>query len=289
MNVLVTGGSGFIGRACVEALRAQGASVLTPSSSELDVLDSAGAASYLARVRPTHLVHAAWRPVHGDIMTSPQNEAWARASLSLVRAFRDAGGMRAAVLGSSAEYDWSGGRLKTGVTPLNPATPYGAAKRRLHEDLGELAETTGLSLVWPRLFFLYGPHDHPSRLGMAVLSALLADRAVDLSEGLQVRDYVYVADAGEAVAAALLSGFEGATDIASGEAVTVRQLASEIGRQLGKAHLLRFGARQTAPHETPVVLGDPEHARRAIGWSARTGLEEGVSKFIAWGRASLRD
>jgi nucleoside-diphosphate-sugar epimerase len=227
--------------------------------------------------------------VRDDIMTSPENTRWAEASLALALAFRAHGGVRAAFLGTSAEYDWSGsGPLRAGVSTLMPATPYGAAKHALRLALEAEASPAGLSLVWPRIFFVYGPHEHSSRLGMTVLQSLLADRPVDLSEGHQVRDYVYVDDVGEGVASALLSDFEGATDLASGVPTTVRQLAGEIGRQLGKAHLLKFGARPTAPHETPMVLGDGAHARAHIGWSARTTLEQGVSKFIAWGRTNLR-
>lgn len=288
MRVLVTGGSGFIGRACVGSLRARGLDVIAPSSKELDVLDRNAVEHYLAAARPTRLVHAAWRAVRADIMTSPENTLWAKASLSLALAFHAHGGIRAAFLGTSAEYDWSEGILRAGVTTPKPATPYGAAKHALRLALEAQARPAGLSFVWPRIFFVYGPHDHPSRLGMAVFATLLADQPVDLSEGTQIRDYVYVDDVGEGVAAALMSDFDGATDLASGVPTTVRQLASEIGRQLGKEHLLRFGAKPTAPHETSRVLGDPAHARAHIGWSARTGLEQGVSRLIAWGRTNLR-
>ncbi len=176
--------------------------------------------------------------------------------------------------------------LRPGVTPLNPATPYGKAKRALHIALHEV-ESAGLSLVWPRVFFVYGPNDHPSRLGMAVLAALMRNEPVDLTAGTQVRDYTYVDDVAEGLVMALLSDLEGETDLVGGAPCTVREFASEIGRQVGAEHLLRFGARASPAHDAPLVVGDPAHARLHIGWTARTPLELGVSKFIAWGRETL--
>ena len=113
------------------------------------------------------------------------------------------------------------------------------------------------------------------------------DQPVELTEGAQVRDYVYVRDIGEGVVAALLSDYDGATDLASGAPVTVRQLATEIARQAGREDLLRFGARPTPGHDAPMVLGDPTHARTHIGWSAATSLQQGVKELVAWGRANL--
>lgn len=284
MRILVTGGSGFVGRACADALRARGLEPLTPSASELDVLSDADAAAYLADARPTHLVHAAWRPVRGDVMRSDENAAWAAASEALVRRFREAGGERAACLGSSAEYDWSHGDCIPGVTPLAPASAYGAAKHALHQALEGFAAESGLSLVWPRIFFIYGPGEHESRLCAHVLKNLLHDQPAELTHGRQIRDYVFVRDVGEGVVAALLSDFEGATDIATGVRRSVRDLVTEFGRQLGKLGLLHFDARPAPAHDAPVVMGDPSHAREHIGWTAATSLEDGVAETIAWGR-----
>lgn len=286
-SVLVTGGSGFIGRAVLAALRARGLDPVAPSSSELDLLDDRRVAEFLRELRPTHLVHAAWRSVHGDVMSSPQNDVWAAASLALTRAFYAAGGERAALLGSSAEYDWSGGTLKVGETPLRPATPYGAAKNALRVGAERLAREAGKGLVWPRVFFVYGPHEHPSRLSMAVLRAALGGVPINLTEGRQLRDYVYVRDVGEGVAAALLSAHEGETDLASGAPVSVRDLASAIAREAGREDVLRFGARPSPAHDAPLVVGDPEHARTHIGWSATTTLAQGVKEFVAWGRENV--
>ena len=104
MRTLLTGGNGFIGTACVDALQARGIEVLAPSSRELNLLDERAVAAFLLDARPTHLVHAAWRPVHGDVLASADNEIWKEVSLALLRRFHEAGGLKAVCLGSCSEY-----------------------------------------------------------------------------------------------------------------------------------------------------------------------------------------
>lgn len=284
MTVLVTGASGFIGKACLQALSRAGHDSLAPASADLNLLDRDAVRHYIVQHKPAHLVHAAWRPVRGDAMTSADNTLWLEASLALARSFYDHGGEHGVFLGSCAEYDWTHGVLKTGATPLAPATPYGAAKHALHLGLQSHATSAGASFSWPRIFFVYGPGEHASRLAMAVTSALLRGEPVELTHGRQVRDYVYVDDVAEGVRAALEKAHAGETDLASGRPRPVRDIAIEIARQLGREDLLRLGARPSPAHDAPVVLGDPSHAFQSLGWSADTTLEDGVAHLIAWAR-----
>ena len=287
MRILLTGGSGFIGRACADVLRTRGADVLSPSSSDLNLLAEDDVAAYLRDARPTHLLHAAWRAVHGDVMASDDNKVWKDASIALIRRFHEAGGAKVTGLGSSAEYDWGEDICRIGVTPLAPATAYGAAKHALHQAIAAYAERSGLAYAWPRVFFVYGPGEHESRLGAFIIKQLLSDTPADLTHGRQIRDYVYVSDVAEGVVAALTSDFQGETDLASGIRRSVRELVTEIGDQMGKAHLLNFGARPSPAHDAPVVLGDPSHAHAGLGWTPATPLPVGVAAEIDWGRTTF--
>lgn len=286
-KVFVTGGGGFIGRACVDVLRACGAQVVAPSSRELDLFDSAAVRAFLAREQPTHLLHTAWRRVHGDVMVSAANARWVEVSLALLRAFQEAGGQRAAYIGSCAEYDWTWGTCKTGVTPLRPATTYGMAKLALYLAASGYARATGLRFVWPRLFFVYGPGEHESRLSVYVVRSLLQGLPAELSHGHQIRDYLYVTDAAEGIVAALYSRVEGEIDIASGLARPLREIATTVAAALGREDLLRLGAKPVPPHETPVVVSDVTHARALLGWAPRYRLQHGVSELAAWGRRTF--
>src|SRR5215207_5082472 len=89
-----------------------------------------------------------------------------QASLALLRAFAAAGGRRAVVAGTSAEYDWHavGRRCHERRTPLRPATLYGAAKHALHTAAAPYAEQVGFELAWGRVFFVYGPWEPEGRL-----------------------------------------------------------------------------------------------------------------------------
>jgi len=239
-----------------------------------------------ADVRPSHLLHAAWRSLHGDVMQSPANIEWLAASLSLIRAFQESGGLRVAVVGSSAEYDWTDGICRNGVTPMKPATIYGSCKLALHVALEAFARVTGLSFVWPRVFFVYGPGEHDSRLVASVVKALLEGKPAECTEGRQVRDYVYVGDVAAGLVAALESEYDGAVDLASGTGVAVGDLVSRVACALDRTDLLRMGARPSRDN-FPLVLGDPTEARALLGWSPRTSIADGIAATIAWGRVAF--
>src|SRR3954462_4621974 len=99
-RVLVTGATGFIGRATVPLLRERGFDVYTVGTSppagapeRHEVLDllSGGSGELMQRIRPTHLLHLAWCTQPG-YRHSPENYQWVGASLDLAREFARAGG-----------------------------------------------------------------------------------------------------------------------------------------------------------------------------------------------------
>jgi nucleoside-diphosphate-sugar epimerase len=292
-RILVTGATGFLGRPAARLLEQRGWEVIGASSSgadsttAVDLLDDAAVGKLLAETRPTHLLHAAWRAVHGDVMRSTDNLTWLKASLSLVQAFRDSGGTRAAVLGTSAEYDWREGVLRNNVTPMRPGTIYGACKRALHVALEGYARATNLSLVWPRVFFLYGPGEHESRLAASVVRSLLRGELAECTHGRQIRDYLYIDDVAAGIVSALESDYNGAIDIVSGEGIAVRDLVTRIAQAMGREDLLKLGARPSPAHDAPLVVGDAAEAATVLGWRPAVPLDEGIARTIAWGRATF--
>jgi nucleoside-diphosphate-sugar epimerase len=113
-----------------------------------------------------------------------------------------------------------------------------------------------------------------------VMAALAAGEAVDVTEGQQTRDFLYVADLVAAIVAALTEpGAAGAVlDVGSGEAVTVRECLERIERLTGRSGLVRYGARAYSERETFHYAVDPVPAREALGWEAKVGLDEGLKR-----------
>jgi nucleoside-diphosphate-sugar epimerase len=298
-RVVITGASGFVGRASVRALAARGFDVVATARGpapvddptvrwrQLDLLTPGAAAQLFDAERPTHLLHVAWlSSTSGEVMTSPANADWLSASLELVGAFARAGGARVAVVGSCAEYDWTYGLCRAGLTPHAPASLYGACKHALRVALEPLAQHAGLSLVWPRAFFVYGPRERKERLAASVIAALLDARPAPLTHGRQIRDFLHVDDLAEGLAASLDSHVTGAIDIVSGEPLALRDLAQEIARQIGRPDLLRLDALPARPDEPKVILGDGAPARRLLSWSPRFTLQTGLADTIAAARAT---
>ncbi len=293
-RVMVTGGTGFVGRWCLEKLANLEVHALARSPHPIsgstvhwhavDLFDASAVAAVLAEVRPSHLLHLAWSANPPDYWTAPDNLRWVAASLNLIQAFAENGGRRAVVAGTSAEYDWSTGICHESSTPLRPATLYGVCKNSLRVIAETFAKQAGLSLAWGRLFFLYGPGEHPRRLVASVIRSLLAGNAAHCSAGTQQRDFLYVEDVADALVSLLLSDLEGGINIASGNALAVRDLILQIAGQLGRTDLVQLGALPMPAGEPDVLVADVHRLDQELHWQPKFDLTAGIERSIQWWR-----
>ncbi|MGI8557470.1 MAG: NAD-dependent epimerase/dehydratase family protein [Solirubrobacteraceae bacterium] len=275
-RLLLTGSGGLIGRhirdPAYELVRA-----------DVDLLEPGAAADLVARARPTHLLHLAWETEPGVFFASPQNVRWLESSLALLRAFAAAGGKRAVIAGSCAEYDWSTApsRCSERSTPLAPATLYGACKHALHMAGGAFCVEAGVSFAWGRVFFLHGPGEDERRLVPSLARKLLARQPAPMTHGRQVRDFMHSSDVAAAFLALLGSEVEGPVNIASGEPRTLAELGTLIARCAGApADLLRLGELQERTGEPAALVADVACLREQVGWRPRLSFEQGVADSV---------
>jgi nucleoside-diphosphate-sugar epimerase len=296
-RVLVTGASGFIGRRALGALSRRGFEVHAVTRGgapgdapdevawhAADLLDGAARRGLLEAIGASHLLHLAWYAESGSFWSARENAPWVAATVGLVDEFAAAGGRRAVLAGTCAEYDWSAPQPLAEDAPLRPATYYGICKDATRRVVAGLAEQDGIGLAWGRIFFLYGPREDERRLVASVARALVAGERAPTSAGTQRRDFLHVDDVAGAFAALLDSAVLGAVNIASGEAVEVRRIVEELGRAAGRGELLDVGALPARPDEPAELAADVTRLHDEVGFVPRIGLERGLRETLAWWR-----
>ena len=244
-RILVTGASGFLGRQVLPLLVSLGYEVhgvaRRPGGNqglvnwhECDLLSIEHPHQLLNHVKPTHLLHLAWCASPGNFWETPENLKWLKATMALFQAFAEHGGKRAVGVGTCAEYAWNGpvGPLSELHSPTVLSTLYGRAKLSACHFLESLNAAGLFSSAWARLFFLYGPGGHGSRMPGAIIEPLLKRQPALCSSGVQLRDYLYVTDAATALVAILDSNVEGPVNVASGQSVRILDIAQETSRIL---------------------------------------------------------
>lgn len=300
-SVLVTGASGMIGRATVDALVRLGWTVHATSRCQIgtgspqvrwhvvNLLDPAAVQSLLADLRCRYLLHLAWITDPPAYWTSPLNVDWVSASLRLLQDFASNGGQRAVLAGTCAEYDWEGGTLNETTSALRPATPYGRSKLALSMLAQDWAAASGVSVAWGRVFFAFGPFEHPSRLVAAVTRSLLAGQPIACTPCEQVRDLLYAGDVGSAFAHLLGTKAEGTLNVCSGIGVRLADVVNDIGEVIGRRELIRLGELPARVDEPARLVGDASRLR-ATGWEPSWPLRRGITETIRWWRshATLR-
>lgn len=297
-KIIITGGSGFVGQQCLRLLQTRDFEIHALSSSpkkneaeinwhNVDLCDHAATRLLLNDIGASHILHLAWRPAHSGFWNARDNLEWVAATLNLMRAFQNSGGMRAVGVGSCAEYSWDHGICVEDETPTLSNTYYGVCKNALNQLLQGGLSQDDFYFAWARIFFVYGPGEHSSRLVTHVIKSLLNGETAECTHGRQVRDYMHVSDVADGLLHLLDSKVEGSYNLATGRPTTLKEIINIIGDEIGRKDLVKLGARPAAAFEPEAIVGSTDKMFNTLDWSPSVDLREGVKQTIEWWRAEL--
>src|ERR1051326_8362465 len=167
--------------------------------------------------------------------------------------------------------------------PLNPSSPYSAAKAG--SDLLALAyfKTFKLPLVVTRASNNYGPYQFPEKLIPLMISNALEDRPLPIyGDGMQVRDWLYAEDHCRAILTVLEKGREGEIyNIGGNRSLANIEVVERILSSTGKPRSLMQYVQDRPAHDRRYALSS-EKLMSETGWQPQVDFESGLSRTIDW-------
>ena len=322
--ILVTGGAGYVGSHACKALAGAGyrpvvydnlsrghrEAVRWGPLIEGDLHDTDQVAAALQTHRVTAVMHFAAYAYVGESVGEPatyyRNNVGG--TLALLEAMRRTG-TGAIVFSSTCAVYGSPERLPIDeATPKLPLNPYGETKLAVERALHWYAGAYGLRFAALRYFNAAGAdpegeigedHDPETHLIPRVLRAALGTgEPVEVygsdyptADGTAIRDYIHVADLGDAHVRALAylgaGGENGAMNLGTGEGCSVRQVIAAVERIAGRAVPFREAARR--PGDPPELVADPALARARLGWEPHhSDLDTIIRTALDWERRAGR-
>ncbi len=313
MEILVTGGAGFIGSHLVEALLSAGHRVgvlddfndyydpqikhanLAAVRDRIDlhtadVRDAQAVSRAVGRGRYDAIFHLAARAGVGPSIKEPRLyvDTNITGTLNLLEATREGGVGRFVFASSSSVYGLAPTvPFREDMPPAPTVSPYAATKLAAEQLCSNYAHLHGLRAVCLRFFNAYGPRLRPDLAIHQFTKRIHRGQEIEVyGDGSVQRDFTYIDDTIQGVMAAL--DYEGPIfDVFNlGEYATtsVTELIALIEGALGKKASVRY--RPGRPGDVPRTFADITKARRGLGYAPSTPIAEGIPRFVEWDLSS---
>lgn len=306
MKLVVTGATGFLGRSFVRLAVKAGLEVVAivrahkaeshglPSPVRILIGDFHDAVLLKRELSKTDvLVHLAALGVSGPRNWQPCVDANVRLPLAMLQSLPES--LRVVAVGTSLEYQGHGmlpssNGLKHApwcdeTSVLGGADAYGSTKAAGSLALCGFARERGLPLWYLRMAPLFGPLDAASKLLPSALRAAQHGQIFRMSAGEQVRDWLYVEEAAEAIlcAASRPPPDPGTVvNVGTGVGCSARQAVETVFSVCGADHgLIQFGAVPYRRNEAAHLVLNPNRAKSLLGFQARIMLKEGIRCMLS--------
>ncbi len=173
----------------------------------------------------------------------------------------------------------------------NPVSFYGVSKLAIEKYLHVYSNSNKLNYVVLRLSNPFGPGQVNTKgqglVPTIIESALLGRKLSVWGDGTNVRDYIYVDDAVDALKRAILHEGQGALfNIGSGQGASILQIVAQVEEITGKSVTLAF--QPARAFDSPVNVLDVSLAKDVLSWTPATGLREGLEKTVVWNQKRLK-
>lgn len=318
MNVLVTGGAGYVGSHAARAIRDAGLVPVTYDNlsrgfralvrygpfEQGDILDESRLVHVLQQYRPVAVMHFAAFAYVGESMDIPieyyRNNF--SGALSLLSAMRNCGVNKFVFSSTCAVYGTPDTQPMPETLPLAPINPYGRSKLMVEQALADASIAHGLRSVSLRYFNACGAHPsgeigerHEPETHLIPRALMAANGEIETldvfgndyrtPDGTAIRDYVHVCDLAAAHVAALRylesNGGTLSLNLGTGRGHSVREVIDAAARVTGNPVPRRYTDRR--PGDPPKLIADPTKARSVLGFSpAWTDLEAIIASAWAW-------
>jgi len=300
MRCLITGGAGFVGSALANRLVEMGHQVRVlddlsgGDQSRLDprVVFTRGDTRDIPKLwtllRGVDCVyHLAARVYVEESIAYPveYNDVNVGGTVSLLTAVRDARVKRLILASSGAAYGAQAEQPIKESAPLHPDSPYAVSKMAAEGYVQALGRLYGIETVILRIFNVYGPGQplppsHPPVIPKLLQQALTGGSVVIYGQGTQTRDFIYIADAVQALAAAgLTQDIHGLiANVGSGQEVSINQLVDAIEAVTGKRAYRLYSSAESGGVRR--LVADITLARQQLGFKPKYDLAKGLRELL---------
>ncbi len=304
MNVLVTGGSGFIGRWVVKKLLDAGYKVcvlddLTNGRPEniAEFKDNPDFEFVLGDIRDKNLlrevftdidicIHAAAAINVQESIDDPQRhyDVNVNGTFNILETARK-GDVKIVLIGTCMVYDLTASKAISEEHPLNPKSPYAGSKLAAENLALSYFHAYGLPVVITRPFNTYGPYQKSDMEGGVVsifIRSLLDGETLKIfGDGTQTRDLLFVEDCAEfIVKAAFIEKAVGEViNGGSGKDIAIKDLAVLVCKD---AERIRHIEHHHPQSEIPKLLCDYTKAKEMLGGMPKISLVEGIKLTEKW-------
>ncbi len=319
MRILVTGGTGFIGKHLVKRLTGQEHELrlLSRNPERYGGLESKSTKfisgnlsdvtewkDEVKEFNPRAAIHLAWEGIPDySSVTSIKN---LMQGINLYSLLAETDCKQIISTGSGWEYGLQRGSLAE-TTAINPHNAFAAAKNSLHWVGRHLAEENGMQFDWLRIFYVYGPGQREGAIIPYIIRCIKDGRIPEIKTPSASNDFVYIEDVVEAITklsvgstaddwepgqtGSLVSDYPRSLprsqhgsvyNIGSGTLTRVGEIISLIYTKLGKEPDIACEGNKISPHYDG-SFADLTHIKERIGWEPRVNLSEGISRMIAAG------
>jgi len=297
MKYLITGSTGFIGKALLELLLSKGQAVacLVRADSNIkkiernsnlklfeysNLLDD-NLISEITKWQPEVFYHIGWKGVIGK----ERNEIFQfvdniNLTLQSVQLAAKVGCKKWIGAGSQAEYGVCNEMVIDEGMSCKPNTAYGKAKLASSIVALGMCELLNIQGVWGRIFSTYGPDDYDGYFIPYVINSLKVKSPLELTKCEQVWDYLYVTDAAEAFLALAEFDCYGIYNIGRGESVILKNVVEEIKLILNNDAEIGYGKIPYSSNQVMKLNPSVSKLKTDTNWEPKVSLHEGLVNTI---------